>query len=183
MLFYKEKELRTFIEGLSENYEAAFDKIARLISQDLINVSYHYVANYEDAKDVSQEVLLKLYKKLRSFHHASKVSTWMYRIVVNACIDFLRKKKKTVSLEETITKDEKDTDTMIEQMEKKDTQERIKKGLEKLPLRQRNVIILKHFEGLKISEIGKILGCSQSSVKTHLYRAIENLRKELGGVR
>jgi RNA polymerase sigma-70 factor (ECF subfamily) len=175
MLSSKEKELEVYIKEFLES-EKKFDQIVKFIAQDIMNIAYSYVSNYEDAKDISQEIFLKLYKKLKYFKGKSKISTWIYRVSINTCIDFLRKKKKSVSLDERIVKN-KEEHSKIEDIEKKDMNEILKKKIKHLPARQKNVIILKHLQGLKISEISKILKCSESSVKTHLCRAIDNLRK------
>lgn len=179
MLVYKEKELLELIDRFGEGEREAFDKLARLIANDIINISYRYVGNTEDAKDVCQEVLVKIYKKAVLFKHSSRLTTWMYRITVNASIDFLRKKKHTIPLDEAITRDSGVENEARERIEQKDLNTKITQAVSHLPLRQKNAFILKHFEGLKIREISKILGCSQSSVKTHLQRAIAALRKKL----
>ena len=181
MLYHKEKELTTLVDEFIGGSESAFEEIARLATPDMVNIAYYYLGNVEDAKDVTQDVLIKLYSKLRSFRHGSKLSTWMYRVVMNASIDSLRKRNKVIPLEEAITKDEAASTAAVDNIQRKDIQERIQNVLADLPLRQKNVIILKHFEGLKISQISQVLGCSQSSVKTHLVRAISSLRRKLGG--
>ena len=183
MLFYKEKEIAVFIDKFLEGDKSAFDDIAKLVIPDIANIAYRYLGNSDDAKDITQVVLLKLYKKIKFFRNSSKLSTWIYRIVANTSIDFLRRKKNTVSLDEAITKDAESENTLGGSIEKKDVQYRIQAALSKLSRRQKNVIILKHFEGLKINQISKILGCSQSSIKTHLVRALENLKECLGGIK
>lgn len=179
MLYQKEEELKVLASEFVSGNQAAFEQIARLITQDIVQIAYRYLGNIEEAKDAAQEVLIKLYGKLRHFYHGSKVSTWMYRIVVNTCIDFLRKKRNVVSLEEAVTKDEEKESAAAGQLQMQAIQARIHNSLRHLPLRQKNVVILKHFEGMTISQISAVLGCSQSSVKTHLVRAIRGLRKIL----
>ncbi|MCQ9205450.1 MAG: sigma-70 family RNA polymerase sigma factor [Omnitrophica bacterium] len=183
MLRHKEEQVIGLIEKFRCGNDEAFDEIVRLIASDIVNIAYCYMKSLEDAKDTCQDVLLKLYRRLKSFRGASRISTWIYRVTINTCIDSLRKKKTTVSLDEAITKDEKSDILVTERVERKDNQIIIRKALEMLSLRQKNVIILKHFEGLKIHQISEILGCSQSSIKTHLVRALDNLRKELGGIK
>ncbi|MCP4652919.1 MAG: sigma-70 family RNA polymerase sigma factor [Candidatus Omnitrophica bacterium] len=178
MLYNKEEELLAKLDELASGSDEAFEDILRLVYSDILNIALKYLLNYEDAKDVSQEVSLKLYHKIKTYHRASKLSTWIYRVVVNACIDFLRRKKSVVSFNDAIKTDTK----AMDEVEKRDNQNLISKAIAKLPNRQKNVIILKHFEGLKIAQISKVLRCSQSSVKTHLYRAIDSLRNELGGI-
>lgn len=182
MLYHKEKELLEFTDRFAAGDEAVFDQIIQLVYPDIVNIAYRYLGSVEDAKDVSQEVCLKLYNNLGSFHHKAKLSTWMYRIAVNACIDFLRKRKPTVPLKEAITRsDEKSSSEVAEDIDRQDIMLKVQRKLAGFPLKQKNVIILKHFEGLTIGQISKILSCSESSVKTHLCRAVERLKKELGG--
>ena len=181
MLRYKEQELNRWVDQFIAGQQSAIEQIINLIASDIVNIAYYYLGNLEDAKDVCQETCLKLYQKLSSFRGASKVTTWIYRITVNTCIDYLRKGKKTVVLEEAVIKDNKDQDQMIAAMDEHDQRLRIVKTLEALPLRQKNVVILKHFQGLTLKQISKVLGCSESSAKTHLYRGLENLKTKLGG--
>ena len=177
MLYHKEEKLAPLIDAFAAGDEAAFEAIIRLIASDVVNIAYYYLGNYEDAKDVSQDIFVKLYKKLPSFQGKAKFSTWLYRVAVNTCIDRIRASKQTVSLDESRTESESDTAEGLEYFEKEEMKLLVCRSVERLPLRQKNVVILKHFVGMTMQEISVILGCSESSVKTHLSRAIENLRK------
>jgi len=183
MLKNKESLVLSHIQKFMRGDESYFDKIALLIMPDIVNIAYRYTQNSEDAKDVCQEVLIKVYSKIKSFKQGAKFSTWVYRVTINASIDFLRKRKKTVVLNDDIAKDKTNFFESAHNIEAKDIEEKIKTEVNKLPMRQKNVFILKHFQGLKISEISKTLGCSQSSVKTHLVRSVANLRKNIGGLK
>ncbi|MBD3263889.1 MAG: sigma-70 family RNA polymerase sigma factor [Candidatus Omnitrophica bacterium] len=176
MLIYKEDTLQKLIEDFLRGDDNSFRNLAILIHQDVLNISYRYVGNIEDAKDILQEVLIKIHRKVRSFKRRSKASTWIYRLTVNASIDFLRKKRSFFNLKKKASI-HKEKYTFSKDKETEDKKKVIENMLKVLPLRQKNAFILKHFEGLKIKEISKILKCSQSSVKTHLRRAVDNLRK------
>lgn len=182
MLKNKETLAVSHIEKFLGGDQGYFDQLAYLIMPDIVNIAYRYTQNIEDAKDVCQEVLIKLYRNLKAFRRGAKFSTWVYRVTLNASIDFLRKQKKTVILNESIVKNDDSYSSLQENIESKDIKDKIKKEVDKLPARQKNVFILKHFQSLKIRQISKILGCSQSSVKTHLVRSVQNLRKNIGGV-
>ena len=177
MLVNKEKEIIRYVEEFLGGEEESFDSLIRLIASDVVNIAYYYVGNTEDAKDLAQDVFIKLYNKLKGFRGQAAVSSWIYRIVTNSSIDFLRRRKKTVTLNEGVTEDTQAESDIRGKMERKDTKEFVQMAVDKLPSRQKEVIILKHFEGLKITQISKILGCSESSVKTHLFRGLENLKK------
>lgn len=181
MLYHKEDELLNLVGRFLAGEEDAFEQVIRLVYADIVNIAFCHIGNEEDAKDVSQQVCLKLYGKLKLFRHCSKLSTWIYRVTVNSCIDFLRRFKRVVPLNEAITKDSDDTACFTQNLENEERQKKIQEKLNGLSLQQKNAVIFKHFEGLTIAQVSRIMRCSQSSVKTHLCRAVEKLRKELGG--
>jgi RNA polymerase sigma-70 factor (ECF subfamily) len=181
MFAEKEKQMEAYLEDFRKGRESAFDDIAQLIASDIMRIAYRYVGNVDDAKDVCQNVLFNIYKNLHRFRHRSRLSTWVYRITANAAIDFLRRRKPNISFDESIAGQIPVDSDVKENIERHAKEQQLKKLIAELPLRQKNVLILKHFEGLKIREISKVLGCSQSSVKTHLTRAIQNLKKNVGG--
>jgi RNA polymerase sigma-70 factor (ECF subfamily) len=172
----KEEILVALVEEFTKGRKRSFSEILKLLSSDIINLAYRYTYNLEDAKDIFQEVSFKIFKHLKSFKKKAKFSTWVYRITVNSCIDFLRKRKDSLEIRDNLLESESYPQEIIDEQDKKNA---IKEAIEKLPKAQKNVFILRHYQGLKISQISKILGCSQSTVKTHLARAIDNLRKTL----
>jgi len=170
----KEKLLERLVdEFLQDNNEESFAQILSLICEDVINLAYSFTHNLEDAKDIFQEVSLKIYRGLKKFKKRAKVTSWIYRITVNASIDYLRKRKSFSGLEEKYIK----SSDSVSNIEKKDKEMILKKAVERLPPQQKKVFILRHYHHFKIRKISQILGCSESSVKTHLVRAIENLRR------
>ncbi|MCD6583178.1 MAG: RNA polymerase sigma factor [Candidatus Omnitrophica bacterium] len=176
MILSKEELVSNLIEKFLEGDKSCFVKILKLISSDVINLAYYYTHNLEDAKDIFQEVSIKIFKYLKFFKKKAKFTTWVYRIAVNTCIDFLRKKKKTMVMKEEIMKDE---NFSREELEDRERLKMIRETLNNLPPKAKTVFILRHYQGLKIVEISRILGCSESSVKTHLTRAIAIIRKNL----
>jgi len=178
---YSEDKLNGLIEAFLGGEEESFDQIASIIHQDIINIAYRYVGNVEDAKDVLQNVLLKIYQKIKFFRKAAKFSSWVYRITTNTSLDLLRRRKRIYGLKGRYEKDHKDCQIFEQDKEIKSKSMAIKETIHNLPDRQKKVFILKHYQGLTIREVSNILGCSQSTVKTHLVRAIDNIRKILGG--
>ena len=174
----KEELIRGAVEKFLNGDQEQFSVVLKVLSRDIVNLAYRYTYNLEDAKDIFQEVSFKLYRSLWLFRHKSRVSTWIYRITVNTCIDFLRRKKSTLSLDERKIKVEmcsRDED----EAGGKEKKRWVAEAISLLPGKQKNAFILKHYQGLKIKEISKIMNCSHSSVKTHLFRAIRKLRKIL----
>jgi len=178
---HNEDKLNELIEAFLAGEKESFDQIVSIIHQDIINIAYHYVGNIEDSKDILQNVLLKIYQKMKFFRKAAKFSSWIYRITTNTSLDLLRKRKRIYGLKNRYEKDHESCQLPKQDKEIKSKSMLIKETIYNLSDKQKKVFILKHYQGLTIREVSKILGCSQSTVKTHLIRAIGNIRKILGG--
>ncbi len=182
MLRLKEEQLSKLVDAFLKGQVEAFEEIVPLIYQDVLNIAYRYLGNLEDAKDVLQEVLMKIYHNLKFFRKTSKLSTWIYRVTVNAAVDFLRKRKRIFNLGNRYKENKTQRTPLRETIDLRDKEAKVRLAVAGLPLRQKNVFILRHYQSLTISEISEILTCSQSAVKTHLSRAVENLKKNIGGL-
>lgn len=177
------------IEGIKKGERLSFDALVEMYRQRGINIAYNIVGNLEDAKDVLQEAFVKVYMNIKNFRQESKFSTWFYRIVVNCSIDFLRKKKKSGKVFSDTLVGEDGREKKIDVADTKFEPSRIivnaelsrnlQACIDGLSQRQRICFILKHQEGFKIDEISQVLKCSSSTVKVHLFRAVENLRQGL----
>ena len=140
--------------------------------------------NREDAQDMAQEAFLKAYNSLPSFRGDSKFSSWLYRIVSNVCLDFLRKKGKrqTVSLSaedddgEDVVLDVPDTAQSPEALlEKKLTRDAVRRGLASLPEDARQILLLREIQGLSYEEIADVLVLEVGTVKSRIFRARKRL--------
>jgi len=138
------------------------------------NLCYRMFANRADAQDATQDVFIKVYKNLHKFAGRSKLSTWIYRITMNHCIDRMRRKKlKTVELQEWVASPERDHDARIE----------LEKAVASLPASYRSVFVLHDIQGFRHAEIAEILGITPGSSKSLLHRSRVILRKKLKGIR
>jgi RNA polymerase sigma-70 factor (ECF subfamily) len=160
---------------------AAFEKLIISHERRIYNIAYRMFNNEEDAKDITQEVFLKVYKNIDKFDENSKISTWIHRICVNTCIDEIRKRKgkETFSMDESIISDETSTqkqyindaltpeEVLITKEEIKD----IKKAIASLPEKHKTIIILRDIQNLSYSEIADITESSLGTVKSRLARA------------
>jgi RNA polymerase sigma-70 factor (ECF subfamily) len=139
----------------------------------------------EDARDVCQEVFLKAYRGLPSFKKEARFSSWLYQIALNACRDRLRRRRGRhhMSLEDL----EETADgplgakgpTALERVAAREVRERVAAAMATLPEEQREVIVLKEYEGLTFPEIAEALTVPVSTVKTRLYRGLVQLRQRL----
>ena len=180
--------IRLIIKGDSELYSEIIDRY----SGKVYSTAYSYTHSQEEARDLVQEILIKTYNSLRSFKEDARFSTWLYRIVVNSCIDWSRKKKSkaimtAISFEDTnifemITSDTEGPEELLLQQENK---EAIRNAVGNLPELYKTVLILYYFEELQVQEICSILDSPRKTIETRLYRAKKILksilRQELSG--
>lgn len=163
----------------------AFDELIEKYEKTAYNIALRMLKNPEDAMDVSQEAFIKVFKSIKTFNFESAFSTWLYRIVTNTCLDFLRKKSTRVySIDNPIhTEDGEierdipdDADSPEELLEKKQTKELVTNSINKLEENHRLVIILRDIQGFSYEEISSILDCSIGTVKSRINRARKNLK-------
>lgn len=133
-------------------------------------LAFSYVKNTDDALDIVQESIYKAISTLDTLKTPSYLKTWFYRILVNTSIDFLRKRKKLMVVDD-ITASNFNL-SKVDDYEDIDLQ----KALEELPVQYRSVVVLRFFEDLKIEEIAVILDENINTIKTRLYKALELLR-------
>ncbi len=177
----EDESLLKIIERAKKGDQSAFQKIVDKYRTQVASIAYKMVGDYEDAKDISQIVFVKTYQNLEDFDTTKKLSTWLYRITINASIDFIRKHKKH--------KHESLDNIFGALREKKADVEKlyqrslinwaIKSSLEALNPRQRSVFVLRDLEGLDIKEVAQITGMPQATVRWYLHRARSKLRGEL----
>lgn len=157
---------------ISEGNRDAFALIVEKYKVRIFNFIYRMVSNYEDAEDLSQEVFIRVYYSLGSFKKNFKFSHWIFKIALNICYDFLKKKKKIKKAEKKYFEERK-----IES--ENEILDFLAEKIKELPEKYRVVIILKYMQGFSYEEISEILGISRNLVKIRIYRAKEKLYNEL----
>ena len=181
---FKEKEL---VLQAQKNDHRAFEKLMQQYDHQVLSMAYQLTGNTFDAEDIYQEVMLRVYQKLDSYRFESKFSTWLYRIVVNCALNFRkqRSRHKHVSMDR-FQDEEKYWQYPSDPTSRSDTRtfdreirEQISRTLEKLPLMQRVVFILRFNEDFKLKDIARIVGCSTGTVKNHLFRCTQKMRHAL----
>jgi RNA polymerase sigma-70 factor (ECF subfamily) len=174
---------------------AAFEQLVRAHDQAVLRLALRITGSPIDAQDIYQEAFLKIYTKLGGFRFECSLSTWIYRIVTNLCLDHLRKsrnRRENTAIEGNFEgeafnlldqlSDEKVANSPEQQMLGRELGAHISCALQKLTPRERMVFELKHFQGMKLRSVGRILNTSEASIKTTLFRATQKLRIELAGL-
>ncbi len=175
------------VERFQRGEISAFDELVERYRDKIYNITYRYTRNPEDASDLVQEVFIKAFKSLGKFQRRSAFYSWIYRVAVNLCIDFLRRKSRQhqpISLDELINFDavllqkRKGAlpDDAVVRMELK---RKISESVLRLPPRQQTVFMLRHRDGLQLKEIAAAIGRSEGTVKAHLFHANRRMREML----
>lgn len=172
------------VKRFQNGEEKVFNSLVSEYQKRIFNLIYKYVPNSETAKDLSQEVFLKAFLALPHFKRQSAFYSWLYRIAINLCIDYLRKQKRshilpfnelpTDSNDEEILSDLKPSPS--EQAEMKELGQIIRKAVNQLPPGQRRVFNLRYQEGLQLKEIAARLNRSEGTIKAHLHHARRRLQ-------
>jgi len=155
------------VRKIAAGEEAAFEEVFNRYRERVYSICYRYTRNYDDAQDLCQEVFIKLYRKAKGFDGRSTFFTWFYRIIVNHCISFNRKKRRPIEIPSPPPPD----------LELKMAIDRV---ISSLPPRQRMVFALRQ-DGYKFREIGRLLEISEGAAKANYHYAVVKLRKELKG--
>lgn len=179
---FNEKEL---VKRTQNGDVTAFSMLVKENSSGILTFINRMVASREDAEDISQVVFIKAYKGLGRFKGYSSFKTWLYTIAKNESYSFLRKKNPhKVSLDEKVDLRNKisfnypdiDTESAVV---REDFMKIVRIGIEKLPLKYNTIIQLFYLKEFKYEEISEILKIPMGTVKTHLFRAVKMLRKEV----
>jgi RNA polymerase sigma-70 factor (ECF subfamily) len=164
----------------------SFNELILRWERPIYALAYRTIGREEEARDVCQETFLRAFRALPAFRGQSKFSSWLYRIALNLCRDWMRRERRS-----PIVQPPEDMDVMelaagaepsesIEDLvARKDLTRLVERAMAMLPEEQRTAIVLKEYHGLTFQEIADLVGCPLSTVKTRLYQGLTVLRREL----
>ena len=162
----------------------AFDELVRRRQREVYNLAYRMTRNAEDARDLSQDALLQVYRNLSRFDRRSSLSTWMYRIVVNLCLNHLTRTSRAPSWPTDPQPEVADpSEGSLGRLEEGERREALGRAIETLPPRQRASLTLRVHHQLSHREIGEILGVSEATAKVHYFHAVKALQRKLAHLR
>jgi RNA polymerase sigma-70 factor (ECF subfamily) len=175
---------------------AAFEELVRQYDAPVLRLAYHMTRSEQDAQDIYQEAFLKAYRNINNFRFECSFYTWIYRIVTNLCLDYLRKRQVRKEDSAIISDSDGDTYDLLDQVAdqrsgaspekdlmRRELGGRIAKALDKLTPRERMVFEMKHYQGLKLRTIGEILNTTEETAKNTLFRGTQKLRAALRDMR
>jgi RNA polymerase sigma-70 factor, ECF subfamily len=170
----------------------AFEELVARHRDKIYARAYSMVRNEDDATDLSQEAWVKAWQRLKQFHGDSSFATWITRIVINLCLDHLRKQKRmqAQSVEELAEESggvERQMPVMTvnptEGLERGELRQRIDKALNQLSHEHRTVLVLHEFEEMEYKEIAKVMGCSIGTIMSRLFYARRRMAALLAGLK
>ena len=164
----------------------SFNQLVLRWERPIYALAYRVIGREEDARDVAQETFLRAFRALGGFKGQSKFSSWLYRITLNLCRDWIRRERRTpiaqmpegVDLVE-LAGETTPSESIEELVSRKQLSDAVAKAMALLPDEQRTAIILKEYHGLTFQEIADLLDCPLSTVKTRLYQGLTVLRRHL----
>jgi RNA polymerase sigma factor (sigma-70 family) len=170
--------VRDFQNGKVE----AFNELVRRYQQKVYWIARRMVGDHDEADDITQEVFLKVYKKLKDFRNDSSFYTWIFRITNNTAINVLRQKKivNFLRLDDVFSKRVEigdETSKPDDKLHQKENQLLLEKAITKLAPKQKKVFILRYYEEMPYSEISKLLKISIGGLKANYFHALKNIQK------
>lgn len=172
------------VERARDGDSSAFELLVNEHQKNVYNLALRMVGNEDDAFDMSQEAFLRAYRSISTFHGDSKFSVWLYRLTSNVCIDFLRAKKRRPESSLSYLNSDDETEELAlpdlrynpeDELEKKEFQTAVSRGLDALPADYRQILVLRELHGLSYDEIGSVLSIESGTVKSRLFRARRKL--------
>lgn len=171
----------TLIQNILDGSQPDFERLIKIYQPNVFRTAMGLLHNKEDAEEVTQDVFLKIYDSLSSFNQKAALSTWIYRITINASLNFLKKKKGNrllvgLSALLGLVSKEKQSEKQVTDKEEKDA---IRKAMQELPEKQRLAFVLTKYEELPQRQVAEIMQISEGAVEQLVIRARNNLQKKL----
>lgn len=164
----------------------SFNQLVLRWERPIFALAYRTIGREEEARDVCQETFLRAYRALPRFRREAKFSSWIYRIALNLCRDWMRRERRAPMMQPPddvelmdIAAAAEPSESIEDLVARRDLTRLVERAMAHLPEEQRTAIVLKEYQGLTFQEIADVVGCPLSTVKTRLYQGLTVLRREL----
>lgn len=175
--------LDDYIQNLIEQDQIAFKKLVGEYENRFLTMAYKFTNNYNDAEDLCQEIFIKVYRSLPAFKNRSKLSTWLYKVAVNTCLDWNRRNKPNffnmISIMDKSVKGLSSNHNTEQIIIYKERQQMVHNAVYSLKDKYKTIIILYHFNQLSYKEIAQVLDIPMKTIETRLYRARKQIKEQL----
>jgi RNA polymerase sigma-70 factor (ECF subfamily) len=172
---------RQLVESILAGDSDAFETLVRRKTGKVYSLCYRVIGNAEDAKDIAQLVFLKLWENIARYDPKYAFDTWLYRMVTNVAIDFLRSRQSreaTANSTLRLVKTVAEADQSVS-LQRKEIESVFNEVSAALSPKQKTIFVMKEMEDLPSVEISKILGCRESTVRNHLFNARKIMQEQL----
>lgn len=166
----------------------AFRVLVERHSRSLFRLAFRMTGNQQDAEDVVQESFLRAYRQLGNFDERASFGTWMYRIAANCSLDMVRARKRRNDrvaptdgdqMEDPMAQLASDDPSPERMTLSGEVRERVAEAMEELSPTERTAFVLRHFEGMRMEEVSRVLDCQPGAAKHSVFRAVQKLRRAL----
>jgi len=169
----------------------AFEELVYRYDKQVLSIATNFMGNREDAKDIYQEVFLRVYRALPRFEFRSSFGTWLHKIATNVCLTQRSRRRRHIhaSLDEVLPGQEESQRTLADTVADRSSSdqkaigsqisEHLAEAMDSLSPKQKMVFTLRHYEGYKLKEIAGMMNCAEGTIKKYLFTATERLRDRL----
>ncbi len=178
-MMVRESPERELLEACKRGERDAFRTLFETYKNKVYSVALRFAGEEAAAMDIAQDTFVKLFSCIRDFRGESGFETWVYRMVVNSCLDQKRRTRRLVPLADELMATLRASGDVLSQMLRAEIGDRVRAAVEKLTPDLRIVIVLRYTEGLAYDRIAEVLGCSQGTVASRLNRAHKALERRL----
>ena len=174
---------RELVEGCRRGEREAFRVLFETYKDKIYSIALRFSGNEALAMDIAQDTFLKLFSSIGDFRGDAQFSTWVYRLVVNSCLDHKRRSWRLVPIPDELLAVLRAPGDALHAVLRLEMSERVQSAVEKLPEDQRIAVVLRYTEGLAYDEIAEVVGCSIGTVASRLNRAHKALERRLANLK
>ncbi len=172
------------LDRLRAGDEMAFEELVRQHQEALVRFAYRLVGDLDEASDVAQETFIRAYERIADFRGGSTLYTWLYRIAYNRAISLLRRRRVRRFLRLDLDQELSEgvelqlvaTGDAATQVEQNELLRHVEVAIETLPPRQRGIFVMRHYEGMSLAQIAKVVGRSEGAIRAGYFHAVRKLR-------
>ena len=170
---------RELIEGCQRGDREAFRRLFETYKNKVYSIALRFAGDTATAMDIAQETFLKLFSSIREFRGDSGFETWVYRLVVNSCLDHRRRSRRLIPLADEFLGTLRASADSFAEVLRAELQHRVRLAIDRLSPDLRIAVVLRYTEGLSYEEIAEVMGCAPGTVASRLNRAHRMLEKRL----
>jgi len=174
----KDNELE-LLEQARQGNSGAYRVLVERHMRQAYNLAFSCVNDHASAEDIAQEAFIRAHCALPNFRGDAGFGTWLYRIVTNLSLNKVKQRTLLTEREVAMAAIPAVQSGAEDEAHRADLRTHLERALHELPTMQRAVVILRHLDGLSTTQVSRILGCSEGTVKTHLFRGLKKLRQKL----